>query len=168
MSESIPHSGSHSESANVATLNTIRVQAEDFSVADEYQSLIANNEEDGAVATFCGLVRNKNLGKNVIGLTLEHYPGMAEKALADIVAKARQRWELGRVAVIHRFGALSLGDQIVFVGVTSMHRGNAFAACEFIMDFLKTNAPFWKKERTSDGEHWVAARESDSAKTQSW
>lgn len=153
---------------NNSPLTTIRVQADDFSLADEYQALIINNEEDGAVASFCGLVRNKNLGKNVIGLTLEHYPGMAEKALAGIVAQARTRWALGRVTVIHRFGTLSLGDQIVFVGVTSMHRGNAFAACEFIMDFLKTNAPFWKKERTIEGEHWIEARESDSAKTQSW
>lgn len=146
----------------------IRVQAEDFSLADEHAALTQNNEEDGAVATFCGLVRNKNLGKNVTGLTLEHYPGMAEKALADIVEQARSRWELGRITVIHRFGELSLGEQIVFVGVTSMHRGNAFGACEFIMDFLKTNAPFWKKERTTEGESWVEARESDSSKLASW
>ena len=146
----------------------VRVQREDFDVGAELAALSAGNHSVGGVCSFVGLVRDMNPGGEISAMTLEHYPGMAEKALADIVTQARQRWELGRVTVIHRFGALSLGDQIVFVGVTSMHRGNAFAACEFVMDFLKTNAPFWKKERTSDGEHWVAARESDSAKTQSW
>ena len=151
---------------NSATV--VRVQAQDFNHADEYARLTHNNQQDGAVATFCGLVRDQNLGKEVIGLTLEHYPGMAEKALVAITEQARNRWQLGRITVIHRFGELVLGDQIVFVGVTSTHRGNAFAACEFIMDYLKTQAPFWKKERTTEGEKWIEARDSDKRKLASW
>lgn len=156
------------EHCKVAEQAYISVQAHDFSMADEYQALMQDNEQDGAVATFVGLVRNRNAGKDVTGLHLEHYPGMTEKSLAQIVTTAQSRWELGRVRVIHRFGTLSLGEQIVFVGVTSSHRPDAFAACEFIMDYLKTQAPFWKKEQTTEGEHWVQARETDQQRLQRW
>lgn len=146
----------------------INVQAEDFSVAEEYQALINNNQQDGAVVTFSGLVRDMNDGELVKGLHLEHYPAMAQASLESIVVQARERWELGRVRVIHRFGSLALGEQIVFVGVSSKHRGNSFAAGEFIMDFLKTNAPFWKKEQTTSGDRWVEAKNKDQKKLQDW
>ncbi len=122
----------------------ISVQEHDFNVGDEYQ-LLAEGTAAGAVVTFIGKVRDMNLGDDVTGLSLEHYPGMTEKSLNDIVAQAKERWPLLKVKVIHRVGDLELGDQIVFVGVSSAHRGAAFDSCEFIMDYLKTNAPFWKK-----------------------
>ncbi|STQ45649.1 Molybdopterin synthase catalytic subunit [Ewingella americana] len=134
----------------------IVVDSAAFSVGDEYQWL-AQSDADGAVVTFTGKVRNHNLGDNVSALTLEHYPGMTEKALAEIVAEARQRWPLQRVSVYHRVGAMYPGDEIVFVGVTSAHRGMAFEATEFIMDYLKTRAPFWKREATEQGDRWVDA-----------
>lgn len=146
----------------------IKVQAEDFNVAEEYQSLINNNQKDGAVASFTGLVRDMNDGESVKGLHLEHYPAMAQASLEEIVKQARGRWELGRVRVIHRYGSLSLGEQIVFVGVSSTHRGDSFAACEFIMDFLKTKAPFWKKEQTTSGDRWVEAKNKDEQKVHAW
>jgi len=138
-----------------------------FSVGDEYQWL-AQSDADGAVVTFTGKVRNHNLGDNVSALTLEHYPGMTEKALAEIVAEARQRWPLQRVSVYHRVGAMYPGDEIVFVGVTSAHRGMAFEATEFIMDYLKTRAPFWKREATEQGDRWVDARDSDKQAAKRW
>ena len=122
----------------------ISVQTQDFSLADEYQ-LLSEGTSAGAVVTFVGKVRDFNQGDEVQGLSLEHYPGMTEKALTEIVEQAKQRWSLLQVRVIHRVGDLELGDQIVFVGVSSAHRGDAFDACEFIMDYLKTKAPFWKK-----------------------
>ncbi len=128
---------------------------------------LAERDEDGAVVTFTGKVRNHNLGDSVKALTLEHYPGMTEKSLAEIVELARERWPLGRVTVIHRIGEMWPGEEIVFVGVTSAHRGSAFAAGEFIMDYLKTRAPFWKREATPDGERWVDARDSDRRERQS-
>lgn len=146
----------------------IIIQTADFNHDDEVSWLENNNNEDGAVVTFCGRVRNNNLGKQVKGLTLEHYPGMTEKSLQSIVDSARKKWKLGRVTVIHRVGKLLIGEQIVFVGVTSKHRGDAFAANEFIMDFLKVKAPFWKKELTDEGEHWLAAKSSDTNKAQEW
>ncbi|MFZ4834795.1 molybdopterin synthase catalytic subunit MoaE [Rouxiella sp. Mn2063] len=145
----------------------IVVDSAAFSVGDEYQWL-AQSDADGAVVTFTGKVRNHNLGDNVSALTLEHYPGMTEKALAEIVIEARQRWILHRVAVYHRVGALYPGEEIVFVGVSSAHRGTAFAACEFIMDYLKTRAPFWKREATEQGERWVDARISDQEAARRW
>ncbi|MCY9846635.1 molybdopterin synthase catalytic subunit MoaE [Pectobacterium jejuense] len=145
----------------------IRVGEENFIVGDEYQWL-AQCDEDGAVVTFTGKVRNHNLAKDVSALTLEHYPGMTEKALAEIVELARERWELPRVSVIHRVGALYPGDEIVFVGVSAAHRSAAFDAAQFIMDYLKTRAPFWKREATPEGERWVESRDSDKQAAQRW
>lgn len=145
----------------------ISVQFEDFSVADEYEEL-AQGTEAGAVVTFIGKVRDFNQGDSVTGLSLEHYPGMTEKALSEIVEQARARWPLLQVRVIHRVGDLDLGDQIVFVGVSSAHRGASFEACEFIMDYLKTRAPFWKKEQTPEENRWVDARESDTSAADRW
>jgi molybdopterin synthase catalytic subunit len=146
----------------------IAVQQQDFDLNDEYQQLRADNQTDGAVVTFVGLVRDFNDGSSVNGLFLEHYPGMTEKSLAQIVEQAKSRWPLGRVRVIHRVGQLELADQIVFVGVTSKHRQAAFSACEFIMDYLKTKAPFWKIETTQSGERWIEAKLSDTDKASKW
>ncbi|MCB5303930.1 MULTISPECIES: molybdopterin synthase catalytic subunit MoaE [Yersinia] len=145
----------------------IYVGPEAFNVGDEYHWL-SQCDEDGAVVTFTGKVRNHNLGESVSALTLEHYPGMTERALAEIITEARSRWALQRVAVIHRVGPLFPGDEIVFVGVTSAHRGMAFDAAEFIMDYLKTRAPFWKREATAQGERWVESRDSDHAAAKRW
>jgi molybdopterin synthase catalytic subunit len=145
----------------------ISVQTEDFSLSHEYEQL-AQGSEAGAVVTFIGKVRDFNQGDSVQGLSLEHYPGMTEKALADIIEQARSRWPLLKVRVIHRVGDLELGDQIVFVGVSSAHRQAAFESCEFIMDFLKTKAPFWKKEQVNDNSRWVDAREADNKATERW
>lgn len=145
----------------------IKVQRSDFNVAEEYQEL-ANDNQDGAVVTFVGKVRDFNEGLNVQGLSLEHYPGMTEKVLSEIEATARNNWPLNKVTIIHRFGDLNLGDRIVFIGVTSPHRKAAFAACEFLIDFLKTKAPFWKKELTSDGSVWLDAKNSDGDASQQW
>jgi len=145
----------------------IRVGQENFSVGDEYQWL-SQCEDDGAVVTFTGKVRNHNLGDNVSALTLEHYPGMTEKALSEIVSEARERWPLQRISLIHRVGAMYPGDEIVFVGVTSAHRSMAFEAAEFIMDYLKTRAPFWKREATEQGDRWVDARDSDHQAAKRW
>ncbi|RPE03794.1 molybdopterin synthase catalytic subunit MoaE [Candidatus Pantoea deserta] len=145
----------------------IRVGAAPFSMADEY-AWLSTSDADGAVVTFTGKVRNHNLGDSVAALTLEHYPGMTEKALREIVDEARSRWPLQRVSVIHRIGELFPGDEIVFVGVTSAHRSSAFAAAEFIMDYLKTRAPFWKREATEQGDRWVDARDSDQQAAQRW
>ncbi|MGL5430884.1 MAG: molybdopterin synthase catalytic subunit MoaE [Vibrio sp.] len=147
--------------------NRVAVQSADFSVADEYQAL-AQGTQAGAVVTFVGKVRDMNLGDNVLGLHLEHYPGMTEKALLEICDLAQARWPLQRVRVIHRIGDMLSGDQIVFVGVTSAHRNAAFAACEFIMDYLKTRAPFWKKELTTEQSRWIDSRASDQQAAQRW
>ncbi|WP_256844538.1 MULTISPECIES: molybdopterin synthase catalytic subunit MoaE [unclassified Pantoea] len=145
----------------------IRVGPAPFDMAEAYRWLAAC-DEDGAVVTFTGKVRNHNLGNDVAALTLEHYPGMTEKALQEIVDAARERWPLQRVTVIHRVGELFPGDEIVLVGVTSAHRGSAFSAAEFIMDYLKTRAPFWKREATEQGDRWVDARDSDHQAAQRW
>lgn len=146
----------------------ISIQTADFSLADEVALLEENNAIDGAVVTFTGRVRNQNEGKEVTSLTLEHYPGMTEKSLAKIIQTAKERWRIGRVKVIHRVGELYIGDQIVFVGVTSKHRQDAFAANEFIMDYLKVQAPFWKKEANKDGINWLDAKVSDENKAAKW
>jgi molybdopterin synthase catalytic subunit len=146
----------------------ISIQTADFSLADEVALLEQNNPIDGAVVTFTGRVRNNNNGQNVSSLTLEHYSGMTEKSLSKIIIDAKTRWNIGRVKVIHRIGELSIGEQIVFVGVTSKHRHDAFAANEFIMDFLKVQAPFWKKERSEQGESWLDAKVTDDTKAKKW
>lgn len=150
----------------------ISIQTNDFSLADEVALLEEDNVTDGAVVTFTGRVRNNNNGNSVTTLTLEHYPGMTEKSLAKIIIQAKERWQIGRVKVIHRIGELSIGDQIVFVGVTSKHRQDAFAANEFIMDYLKVKAPFWKKEQITDegktSENWLDAKNSDTDKADLW
>ncbi len=146
----------------------IKVQHEDFDAGAEMAALRAGNASIGAIASFVGLVRDVNAGDGVSTLTLEHYPGMTEKALADIAAQAMARWEVLGCTVIHRVGELKPCDQIVLVIVASGHRGQAFQACEFIMDFLKTCAPFWKKERTAEGDRWVDSRESDDAAARRW
>ncbi|MCG3729875.1 molybdopterin synthase catalytic subunit MoaE [Vibrio cincinnatiensis] len=145
----------------------ISVQHNDFSVADEYAAL-AQGSGAGAIVTFVGKVRDMNLGDDVVGLHLEHYPGMTEKALLAICDEAQHRWPLHKVRVIHRIGDMDAGEQIVFVGVTSAHRNASFAACEFIMDTLKTQAPFWKKERTTESTRWVESRDSDHQAAQRW
>lgn len=143
---------------------TVSVQETDFDCGAEIAALSTGDDEAGAVASFVGLVR----GGEVLAMTLEHYPGMTEQALQEIVDQANRRWELRRTRVIHRVGRLAPGDRIVFVGVSSRHRGDAFAACEFIMDYLKTQAPFWKKEETPSGGRWVDARESDEDAARRW
>jgi molybdopterin synthase catalytic subunit len=146
----------------------IRVQSEAFDLGSEVDAMRAGRTDIGAIASFVGLARDLNEGSGVAALTLEHYPGMTEKALAALVEEANSRWALLDVTVIHRVGRLLPGDPIVLVAVASSHRGEAFAACEFIMDFLKTQAPFWKKEETPDGERWVEARASDDAAAERW
>ncbi|NIV75667.1 MAG: molybdopterin synthase catalytic subunit MoaE [Gammaproteobacteria bacterium] len=150
----------------------IRVQGEDFDVSAEIAALRRVDPKVGAVACFVGLVRdvNDNQGESqgVRAMTLEHYPGMTERAIGAIVDQARERWQVLDVTVVHRVGTLHPTDQIVLVGVASAHRKDAFAACEFIMDFLKTRAPFWKKEDTEDGSKWVDARGSDAEAAARW
>ncbi len=147
---------------------TVRVQLEDFDIGHEIQALRAGNPRVGAVVSFIGTVRDLNDGQGVDTLTLEHYPGMTEKSLEAICGQARGRWDLEDLLVVHRYGVLRPLDQIVLVITTSAHRGEAFAACEFIMDFLKTQAPFWKKESTPQGERWVQARDSDDTAARRW
>ena len=138
----------------------IAVQAEDFDLSTEVIE-ISMNTRTGAVASFVGVVRD-------VAMTLEHYPGMTENAIKKIVEEARAQWEVMDYTVIHRFGELQPNDQIVLVAIASSHRGDAFAACQFIMDYLKTQAPFWKKEHHPDGAHWVDARESDDEAAERW
>jgi molybdopterin synthase catalytic subunit len=146
----------------------IRIQEQDFDLTTEVKSLRENDARVGAVVTFVGAVRDMNDGSEVKGMTLEHYPGMTEKSLDEIIKLARGRWDLYKTLVIHRVGTLLPEDQIVLVAVTSAHRGEAFAACEFIMDYLKTAAPFWKKEETPAGSKWVDARVTDDAAMARW
>ena len=147
---------------------TVRVQEADFDVGRELDRLTGGRRDVGALASFVGLVRDANDGAAVSGMTLEHYPGMTEKALEDICGEAHSRWDLIDTLVIHRVGALRPGDRIVLVGVSSAHRGEAFAACEFIIDYLKTRAPFWKREDTPEGARWVEARASDDSAAGKW
>lgn len=146
----------------------VSVQEADFDVGTEIAALSAGRCDVGAVASFVGLVRDANDGSGVHAMTLEHYPGMTERSLEDIVEQAKARWPLLAVRVIHRHGRLEPADRIVFVGVASAHRGAAFAACEFIMDYLKTQAPFWKREETPTGARWVDAREADDSAAARW
>lgn len=146
----------------------VRVQEADFDVGQELASLRAGRRDIGALAAFVGLVRDLGENGEVAAMELEHYPAMTRKALEGICREAQARWDILDVRVIHRVGRLLPADQIVFVAVASRHRRDAFAACEFIMDFLKTRAPFWKKEHTPGGSRWVEARESDEAAARRW
>jgi molybdopterin synthase catalytic subunit len=147
---------------------SVRVQEADFDVSAEIAALTAGDTDIGAVVTFTGLVRRVGDDPGPQSMTLEHYPGMTEAALAEIEAEARSRWPLSGVTVIHRVGPLVPGDRIVLVATASRHRQAAFEAAEFLMDYLKTRAPFWKKERSAAGEAWVDARESDEAARARW
>ncbi len=152
----------------MSTHTGIRVQTEAFDVAAVIDDLRAGNPAVGAIASFIGLVRDLNDGAPVTTMTLEHYPGMTEKALHAIVVEAKERWDLIGVTVVHRVGELRPTDAIVLVAVASAHRGDAFQACEFIMDFLKTRAPFWKKEENSQGATWAESRTSDTRAAERW
>jgi molybdopterin synthase catalytic subunit len=145
----------------------IRIQAADFDIAAVSRELLAGRSDVGAIASFIGLVRDIE-SDPLQQMTLEHYPGMTEKALQGIAEKAQARWQVADLAIIHRIGALKPADQIVMVSVLSAHRGDAFAACEFIMDYLKTDAPFWKKETSEQGSKWVEARKSDLSAQKKW
>ncbi|HUW36192.1 MAG TPA: molybdopterin synthase catalytic subunit MoaE [Rhodocyclaceae bacterium] len=147
--------------------SVVSVQSEDFDVGAEIAKITLGCKTIGAVASFVGLVRDGE-DHGLSAMTLEHYPGMTEAALEDIVAQARSRWQLQAVRVIHRTGRLAPGDAIVLVIVACAHRGEAFAACEFIMDYLKTRAPFWKKEETASGGRWVETKDADDAAASRW
>ncbi|WP_294945701.1 molybdopterin synthase catalytic subunit MoaE [Sulfurivirga sp.] len=146
----------------------VRVQTEDFDLSTEVARLRAGRADIGAVVTFVGTVRDINQGDTVATLELEHYPGMTEKALNEIRDEAHRRWHLENSLIIHRVGPLQPQDQIVLVATASRHRQDAFEAAQFIMDYLKTRAPFWKKEQTPDGHRWVDARDSDRAAAERW
>lgn len=146
----------------------VRVQAADFDVSAELAALRAHDPRVGAAAAFVGIVRDLNEGDRVAQMTLEHYPGMTERSIEAIIDEAKGRWQVLDALVIHRIGTLNPTDQIVLVIVTSEHRGDAFAACEFVMDYLKTRAPFWKKEETPQGARWVDARATDDAAADRW
>ena len=146
----------------------VRVQTGDFDVGAEMAAMRRGNPKIGAIASFVGVVRDLNEGADVAEMTLEHYPGMTEKALGEILAEARARWDIYDALIVHRVGTLKPTDQIVLVVVASGHRGDAFQACEFLMDYLKTRAPFWKKERTAEGGRWVDARKADDAAADRW
>jgi len=149
-------------------MSAVRVQAADFDLTAEIAALRAQDARVGAVVSFVGTVRDMNDGARVAEMELEHYPGMTEQALAQIVDQARARWPLYGALVVHRVGPLQPMEQIVLVACSSAHRGEAFAACEFIIDYLKTDAPFWKKEQTPDGARWVDARVTDDAALAKW
>lgn len=147
---------------------TVRVQIEDFDAGAELQSLRSTRPDIGAIVSFIGQVRDINDGSDVSAMHLEHYPGMTEKSLEIITQQAKQRWDIVDVLVIHRVGDLNPSDQIVMVAVSSAHRKEAFMACEFVMDYLKTEAPFWKKELTTNGARWVEAKATDDAAKERW
>jgi len=147
---------------------SVRIQTADFDVSAEIAALRRGNPKIGAVASFIGVVRDVNEGGAVAEMTLEHYPGMTEKAIEEIVDQARSRWQVLDALVVHRIGKLKPADQIVLVAIASGHRADAFAACEFIMDYLKTRAPFWKQEATGSGARWVEARASDDIAAERW
>ncbi len=146
----------------------VRIQFEDFDVAAEMDKVRSANPQTGAVVSFLGQVRDLNQGSEISSMFLEHYPGMTEKSLESLIRSARERWNIHDVTIIHRVGNLTPLDQIVLVIVASMHREDAFRTCEFIMDFLKTEAPFWKREVTPSGERWVEANQSDEIAKQKW
>lgn len=147
---------------------SVSIQTEDFDVSHELAQLRANDARVGAVCSFVGTVRERNEGSTVASMELEHYPGMTEKSITAMMEEAAKRFDIYSARVIHRIGVLQPQDQIVLVAVTSAHRGMSFQACEFLMDYLKTQAPFWKKEFTPDGERWVDARVSDDAALSRW
>jgi molybdopterin synthase catalytic subunit len=149
-------------------MSRIRVQEADFDISKEVAALRSQNPKVGAVACFVGTVRDLNQGSAVEAMELEHYPGMTEKALEAIAEDARVRWPGSDVLIVHRVGKLLPLDQIVLVATTAMHRAEAFESCAFVMDYLKTQAPFWKKERTDQGERWVDAREADDSALARW
>lgn len=149
-------------------MKQVRVQQHDFDISAEVARLRADNPRVGAVVTFVGAVRDLNEGASVAEMELEHYPGMTEQSLARIVDEASARWPLSGALVIHRVGPLKPMEQIVLVAVSAAHRGEAFAACEFIIDYLKTDAPFWKKEQTPEGARWVDARVTDETAMAKW
>jgi molybdopterin synthase catalytic subunit len=146
----------------------ISIQQEDFDISHETRLLRDVHSNIGAIVTFSGLVRDIEESRKILSLTLEHYPGMTETSLEKIIAEAESRWSILDATVIHRIGELKTEDQIVFVAVASMHRQDAFSACEFIMDFLKTRAPFWKKYRDESGESWIEAKTSDQEAEKRW
>lgn len=146
----------------------VRIQTEDFDLSTEVAQLREQDRRVGAVCSFVGTVRDRNDGQDVSTLELEHYPGMTEKSIEAMIDQAFERFDLYGARVIHRVGLLQPLDQIVFVAVTSAHRGESFKACEFLMDYLKTQAPFWKKEQTPEGARWVDARVSDDAALARW
>lgn len=147
---------------------SVAVQTEDFNLQTEYESLLASDRSSGAVVTFTGRVRDISTNTKAVGLYVEHYPGMTEAALESIQQEAAKRFSIHSSRIIHRVGQINALEQIVFVGVTSVHREDAFAACEFIMDYLKHSAPFWKKEITEAGEYWVDAKEKDVKLFERW
>ncbi len=147
---------------------TVRVQTQDFDVGFEINQLRVARPDVGAVVSFVGQVRDLNDGNTIATLTLEHYPGMTEKSLETIVSQAKSRWNIMDATIIHRVGTLQPLDQIVLVAVSSAHRNEAFSACEFMMDYLKTEAPFWKKEATAEGEQWLEAKETDETARKRW
>ncbi len=149
-------------------MQRIQVQSAPFDIMAEQEMLWRGQPQVGAVVTFIGLMRDINAGATVAGMTLEHYPGMTDKALVRIAEEAAGRWDLDGISILHRVGDLMPQDPIVFVGVASRHRGDAFRACEFLIDYLKTRAPFWKKEQTAEGERWVDARISDDQAARRW
>ncbi|MEN3278500.1 MAG: molybdopterin synthase catalytic subunit [Massilia sp.] len=149
-------------------MSVVRVQSGDFDLGQELARLREGDARVGAVVSFVGTVRDMNEGASVSELELEHYPGMTERALEDIVEQAKVRWPLYNARVIHRVGPMAPMEQIVLVAVSAAHRGEAFAACEFIIDYLKTDAPFWKKEQTPEGARWVDARLSDDSAKAKW
>ena len=146
----------------------VSIQSGDFNLADEVAALRKNDKRVGAVCTFTGTVRDRNDGLSVSSMELEHYPGMTEKAIEAMIDEAVARFDIFGVRVVHRVGLLQPLDQVVLVAVTSAHRGESFQACEFLMDYLKTQAPFWKKEETPEGARWVDARLSDDAALGKW
>ena len=146
----------------------VSIQTEDFHLSGEIETLRANDKRVGAVCTFTGTVRDRNDGLNVSSMELEHYPGMTEKAIEAMIDEAHKRFDIYGARVVHRVGLLQPLDQVVMVAVTSAHRGESFKACEFLMDYLKTQAPFWKKEQTPEGARWVDARVTDDAALAKW
>lgn len=149
----------------------VSIQEQDFNLSDEIASLRRHDKRVGAVCSFVGTVRHGyegNNGPQVLGMELEHYPGMTERAIEAMIDEAQKRFDIYAARVVHRVGQLQAGDQIVMVAVTSAHRGQSFQACEFLMDYLKTQAPFWKKEQTPQGAHWVDARVADDAALARW
>lgn len=146
----------------------VSVQSEDFAIAELTEQVRAEDASNGAIVTFTGIVRELSDKEGLLAMYLEHYPGMTEKALEKIATQARERWPLGNVVIVHRIGELALNDNIVFVGVGSAHRVAAFAAAQFIMDYLKRDAPFWKKEITAEGETWVEAKSTDLDAADAW